>query len=44
MACIHLQEGADYSRGGGMCEFCALSGETDPDCENCDQYEDGGEE
>ncbi len=39
MTCANLREGADYSRGGGMCEWCVLSGETGPDCDNCDEYE-----
>ncbi len=36
MFCRYECEGADWSHGGTIRRYCDLTGEVDPDCENCD--------
>ena len=38
--CIHLCEGVDW-HWGRMVLFCELSGEENPCCEFCEDYETG---
>ena len=43
MTCRHLAEGADWSNGGIMREFCSLSCEIEPNCDNCPDFEEDDE-
>lgn len=36
-ACDHLCEGVDWSRGTGMKAFCELTGEVNPNCDDCEE-------
>lgn len=36
MVCMFLCEGADWGHGGAMREYCDLTCEIEPDCENCE--------
>jgi hypothetical protein len=37
MTCIHLLEGEIPGSHGAMTEYCELTGERNPDCDNCDE-------